>query len=135
MRLLDDLALAPIELSPRRFGLVTACDGGADRGQRLSVPVGSLCRIDDGKGRDADRRDDRLPQRADDDDAARRRGPAAPGARVRAEGRPGMLPVGDAYLGRAVDGEGKPIDGGHALHETGDWPAGGSAPARSTGPA
>jgi hypothetical protein len=28
-----------------------------------------------------------------------------PGARVRPEGRPGMLPVGEAFLGRAVDGK------------------------------
>ena len=39
-----------------------------------------------------------------------------PGARVWAEGRPGLLPVGEAFLGRAVDGEGLPIDGGPAIH-------------------
>ena len=26
--LIDELAVAPFELTPRRFGLVTACDGG-----------------------------------------------------------------------------------------------------------
>ena len=36
-----------------------------------------------------------------------------------------MLPVGDAYLGRAVDGSGQPIDGGPPLHARALWPAGG----------
>ncbi len=49
-----------------------------------------------------------------------------PGVPVRPEGRPGMLPVGRAYLGRAVDGLGRPIDGGAALHCTAEWPAGGT---------
>ncbi|MEY4720296.1 MAG: hypothetical protein RIQ46_21, partial [Pseudomonadota bacterium] len=48
-----------------------------------------------------------------------------PGARVRPEGRPGMLPVGEAYLGRAVDGEGHPIDGLGPIHARHEWPAGG----------
>ena len=48
-----------------------------------------------------------------------------PGARVRPEGRPGLLPVGEAFLGRAVDGEGLPIDGGAPIHARGEWPAGG----------
>ena len=59
-----------------------------------------------------------------------------PGARVRAEGRPGMLPVGPAYLGRAVDGEGKPIDGGGAAPRRRRLAgAAACAPARSTAPA
>jgi len=48
-----------------------------------------------------------------------------PGARVRPEGKPGMLPVGEAFLGRAVDGEGLPIDGGPPIAARHDWPAGG----------
>ncbi|MBA4162055.1 MAG: flagellum-specific ATP synthase FliI, partial [Novosphingobium sp.] len=42
-----------------------------------------------------------------------------------AEGRPGMLPVGEAFLGRAVDGQGLPIDGGAPIHAHAQWPAGG----------
>jgi flagellum-specific ATP synthase len=123
--LLDELAVAPIELSPRRFGLVTACDGGLIEVSGLSVPVGSLCRIDDGKGATLKAeaigfRNGRTMMMLLGDAVLLR-----PGARVRAEGRPGMLPVGNAYLGRAVDGEGRPIDGGLPLHATGDWPAGG----------
>ena len=123
--LLDELAVAPFELSPRRFGRVTACDGGVIEVSGLSVPVGALCRIDDGKGASLTAetigfRNGRTMMMLLGDAVLLR-----PGARVRAEGRPGMLPVGSAYLGRAVDGEGKPIDGRPALNATGDWPAGG----------
>ena len=48
-----------------------------------------------------------------------------PGARVRPQGKPGMLPVGAAFLGRAVDGEGHPIDGGPPITTRDDWPVGG----------
>ena len=124
-RLLDELAVAPVDLRPRRFGLVTACDGGLVEVSGLSVPVGSLCRIDDGKGTALTAevigfRNGRTMMMLLGDAVLLR-----PGARVRAEGRPGMLAVGSAYLGRAVDGEGKPIDGGPMLNATGDWPAGG----------
>ena len=120
-----DLAVAPFELAPRRFGLVTACDGGLIEVSGLSVPVGALCAIDDGKGRSLTAeaigfRNGRTMMMLLGDAVLLR-----PGARVRAEGRPGMLPVGPAYLGRAVDGEGRPIDGGAPLHAAGDWPAGG----------
>ncbi|HEY6816326.1 MAG TPA: FliI/YscN family ATPase [Croceibacterium sp.] len=123
--LIEDLAVAPFELTPRRFGLVTACDGGLIEVSGLSVPVGALCSIDDGKGRVLTAeaigfRNGRTMMMLLGDTVLLR-----PGARVRAEGRPGMLPVGPAYLGRAVDGEGKPIDGGASLHGSGDWPAGG----------
>jgi flagellum-specific ATP synthase len=36
-----------------------------------------------------------------------------------------MVPVGEAFLGRAVDGEGQPIDGGPPLATHAEWPAGG----------
>jgi flagellum-specific ATP synthase len=36
-----------------------------------------------------------------------------------------MLPVGEAFLGRAVDGEGHPIDNAGPLHPRQVWPAGG----------
>src|SRR5690606_35785790 len=123
--LLDQLAVSPFDLTPRRFGLVTACDGGLLEVSGLSVPIGALCRIDDGKGSSLTAevigfRNGRTMMMMLGDSVLLR-----PGARVRAEGRPGMLPVGAAYLGRAVDGEGKPIDGGPALNASGDWPAGG----------
>ena len=48
-----------------------------------------------------------------------------PGARVRPEGRPGQLPVGEVFLGRAVDGEAMPIDGRGPIHARAEWPSGG----------
>jgi len=120
---LDDLALAPIDLQPRRFGRVTACDGGLIEVSGLSVPIGGLCRIEDGKGSRLTAeaigfRNGRTMMMMLGDTVLLR-----PGAIVRPEGRPGMLPVGTAYLGRAVDGEGKPIDGGPPLHAKHEWPA------------
>lgn len=38
--LLDDIAGAPLDLAPRRYGLVTACDGGLLEVSGLSAPVG-----------------------------------------------------------------------------------------------
>src|SRR5688500_4174939 len=90
--LVDELAVAPFELTPRRFGLVTACDGGLIEVSGLSVPVGALCSIDDGKGRVLTAeaigfRNGRTMMMLLGDAVLLR-----PGARVRAEGRPGMLP-------------------------------------------
>ncbi len=114
---------APL-LGPQRYGLVTACDGGLIEVSGLPVPVGALCRIEQR----------RAPLIAE---VIGFRGGKTllmllgdtvmlePGARVTTEGHPGMLHVGPAYLGRAVDGSGAPIDGGPALHARQLWPAGG----------
>lgn len=120
---LGELADAPLDLSPRRFGKVTACDGGLIEVSGLSIPIGGLARLDDGKGSTLTAeaigfRNGRTMMMLLGDTVLLR-----PGAVVRPEGRPGMLPVGRAYLGRAVDGEGKPIDGGPPLHASGEWPA------------
>ncbi|MEO0061638.1 MAG: Flagellum-specific synthase [Pseudomonadota bacterium] len=121
--LLDELAVAPLDLAPRRFGKVAACDGGLIEVTGLAVPIGGLARIEDGKGATLTAevigfRNGRTMMMLLGDTVLLR-----PGALVRPEGRPGMLPVGRAYLGRAVDGEGKPIDGGGPLHATCEWPA------------
>ncbi|MFC4254888.1 FliI/YscN family ATPase [Altererythrobacter xixiisoli] len=123
--LLDDMALSPLDLDPRRFGRVTACDGGLIEVSGLTVPIGGLARIDDGKGHTLTAevigfRNGRTMMMLLGDMVLLR-----PGAVVRPEGRPGMLPVGPAYLGRAVDGEGKPIDGGPPIHAVAEWPSGG----------
>ncbi|WP_046905266.1 FliI/YscN family ATPase [Croceibacterium atlanticum] len=123
--MLDELAVAPIDLSPRRFGRVTACDGGLIEASGLAVPVGGLCRIDHGKGQALTAevigfRNGRTMMMLLGDTVLLR-----PGVPVRAEGRPGMLPVGEQFLGRAVDGQGNPIDGGPPVHAIADWPAGG----------
>ena len=129
-----------IDLAPRPYGRVAACDGGLLEITGLSVPVGALCRV------------------APDAHAAHRPHPnpshthaapthaaevigfrngrtlamllgdtvlLRPGARVWPQGTPGMLPVGEAFLGRAVDGEGLPIDGLGPIAAQALWPAGG----------
>lgn len=120
-----DLSVAPFDLAPRRFGRVTACDGGLIEVSGLAVPIGGLCRIDDGKGTQLTAevigfRNGRTMMMMLGDSVLLR-----PGVTVRPEGRPGMLPVGRAYLGRSVDGLGQPIDGGPALRCPDEWPSGG----------
>ncbi len=123
--LLDELGQCRIELAPGRYGLLTACDGGLLEVSGLSAPVGALCRVGHGAGEPLTAevigfRNGRTLMMLLGDTVMLR-----PGARVRTEGRPGMLPVGEAFLGRAVDGEGKPIDGGELIHARTAWPAGG----------
>jgi len=123
--ILDDFAAEPIDLTPRRFGVVTACDGGLIEVCGLSVPVGAVCRVADPRDRPLSAevigfRNGRTMMMMLGDTALLR-----PGARVLPEGRPGVLPVGAAFLGRAVDGEGHPIDGGLPIHTRQHWPAGG----------
>ena len=123
--ILSDMAAERIDFSPRRFGRVAACDGGLLEVSGLSVPVGAMCRI--AQGRDMSLaaevigfRNGRTMMMLLGDTVMLR-----PGARVCPEGRPGMLPVGEGFLGRAVDGEGLPIDGGPPIHTRLEWPAGG----------
>ena len=123
--ILADLAAAPLLLGPRRYGLVAACDGGLLEVSGLSVPVGALCRVAHGNNVTLSaevigfRNGKTLAMLLGDSVRLR------PGARVRPAGRPGLLPVGEGFLGRAVDGEGKPIDGGGAIHADAYWPSGG----------
>ncbi len=123
--ILADLAASPVSLAPRRYGQVAACDGGLLEVSGLSVPVGALCRVAHGNNVTLAAevigfRNGRTLAMLLGDSVMLR-----PGARVRPEGRPGLLPVGEAFLGRAVDGEGKPIDGGGPIHAQAHWPAGG----------
>jgi flagellum-specific ATP synthase len=123
--ILSDLAATPVSLAPRRYGLVAACDGGLLEVSGLSVPVGSLCRVLQGATETLAAevigfRNGRTMMMLLGDSVLLR-----PGARVRPEGRPGMLPVGPEFLGRAVDGEGHPIDGGPPIHARMEWPSGG----------
>lgn len=123
--ILSDLGAEPIELAPRRYGVVTACDGGLLEVCGLSAPVGAICRVADKRSRPLSAevigfRNGRTMMMILGDTTLLR-----PGARVVPEGHPGMLPVGEAFLGRAVDGEGLPIDGGLPIHTRASWPAGG----------
>ncbi len=123
--LLADMSRAAVDLRARRFGVVASCDGGLIEVSGLSVPVGAMCRIMRGSapGLLAEAigfRGGRTLMMLLGDTVMLR-----PGARVHPEGRPGMLPVGDAFLGRAVDGEGHPIDASGPLRTRDVWPVGG----------
>ena len=127
--LLAEMAGGTIDLSPRRYGLVAACDGGLLEVSGLSVPVGALCRVSPGSDQTAGHslqaetigfRNGRTLMMLLGDTVMLR-----PGAKVRPQGTPGMLPVGEVFLGRAVDGEGHPIDGRGPLHPRALWPVGG----------
>ncbi|MCB2051571.1 MAG: flagellum-specific ATP synthase FliI, partial [Novosphingobium sp.] len=123
--ILEDIAAEPLHLEPQRFGLVTACDGGLLEACGLSVPVGAMCRVSHGRNVTLQAevigfRNGRTMMMLLGDSVMLR-----PGARVWPEGHPGLLPVGEAYLGRAVDGEGLPIDNGGPIHARSEWPAGG----------
>lgn len=123
-RALDSLALCEPDFTPARYGLLAACDGGMLEVSGLSVPIGTQCRIAHGSGsltaETIGFRNGRTLMMLLGDPVLLR-----PGARVRPEGRPGMVPVGEAFLGRAIDGEGKPIDGMGPIHNPREWPAGG----------
>ena len=112
------------DFAPCRYGLVTACDGGLLEVSGLSLPIGAQCRIAHGSGsllaETIGFRAGRMLRMLLGDTVLLR-----PGARVRPEGKPGMLPVGEAFLGRAVDGEGLPIDGGPPIAARAEWPSGG----------
>ncbi len=122
--LLGELAEAPLDLAPARYGLVATCDGGLLEVSGLNAPVGALCEVAHGvaplTAEVIGFRNGRSLLMLLGDTVMLR-----PGARVRTRGQPGMVPVGEAYLGRAVDGSGQPIDGGPPLHARALWPAGG----------
>jgi len=124
LALLDRLGSAQPDLAPRRYGVVSACDGGLLEVRGLSLPIGAQCRIAHGAGTLSAEaigfRNGHMLMMLLGDPVLLR-----PGARVRPHGRPGMLPVGPALLGRAVDGEGLPIDGGPPIATPHEWPAGG----------
>jgi len=120
------MAGAAPALGPVPLGRIVSCDGGLIEVSGLNAPIGTLCRA----------------QVPEDEHA-----PAAevvgfrggrslmmllgdtvrlqPGTLVRAEGRPGLVHVGEEFLGRAVDGTGQPIDGGPPVRAVAAWPLGG----------
>ncbi|MXP27650.1 FliI/YscN family ATPase [Porphyrobacter algicida] len=129
LRSFDDMAAgltqAPIDFQPARFGLVTSCDGPLIEVSGLSIPIGSLCRIAQGRATShlaevIGFRNGRTLMSLLGDAVLLR-----PGARVRPSGLAGTVPVGEGFLGRAVDGLGKPIDGGCPVRATSRGLAGG----------
>jgi flagellum-specific ATP synthase len=123
--ILSGLPSDPVDLGPTRFGLLSACDGGLLEVSGLSVPVGSLCHVMQGPRSQLTAevigfRNGRTIMMLLGDTVSLR-----PGSRVYPGGAPGMVQVGERFLGRAVDGEGKPIDGGAPIHAREQWPVGG----------
>ena len=113
----------PIDLAPRRFGMVTTCDGPIVEASGLALPVGALCTIAQGEARTyrgevIGFRQGRTVMSLLGDAVMLR-----PGARVRPEGHAGLLNVGPKFLGRAVDALGQPIDGGGVVRAKAYWPA------------
>lgn len=118
-----------VEAGPVLSGKVVACDGGLIEVSGLALPIGSLGAIA-GNDRSPDshealaevigfRSGHSLMMLLGDTQMLR------PQSAVRAVGMPGMVRVGEALLGRAVDGLGEPIDGGPPLDLAQSWPLGG----------
>lgn len=123
---LKALQAVPVKLGPQRFGRVHSCDGGLIEVSGLPVPIGTLCHIStDGTGHDPLAEvigfRDRFSLMMLLGDTVL----LHPGAKVSAQGEPGLVRVGEAYLGRAVDATGHPIDGGPPIRATPRWPLGG----------
>lgn len=116
---------ARLNAGPVLTGRVVACDGGLVEVAGLPLPIGSLGAVEtmDGSGCLAEvigfRAGHSLMMLLGDTVLLH------PRAVVRAVGRPGEVRVGDALLGRAVDGLGEPIDGGPRLDLPLSWPLSG----------
>ena len=100
----------------RRMGKVTRVLGLAAEVSGLEASVGDVCVIDATKPVTAEvvgLREGRLVLMPLGDVAGIR-----PGSTVRTTGRPQTAAVGEALLGRVVDGFGRPLDGGGAIATT-----------------
>ncbi len=104
-------AMGSLAVEPVRYGRVTRCEGPLINASGLKLSVGTLCNIVgvNGSSHLAEvigfRDDNALLALLSDTTALE------PGAMVRACGAAGMVQVGQANLGRAVDGMGQGIDG------------------------
>ena len=126
--LLDAMAGSATRAEPARLGQVRSCDGPLLSIGGLPLPVGSLCRVEGSAGAVGGALAEVIGFRDRRALASLLAEPTmiAPGARVRPLGRPGMVPVGAAFLGRAVDALGEPIDGGGPVAVQGWHPLEGS---------
>jgi flagellum-specific ATP synthase len=110
--------------TPRVSGRLASYDGLLMEAVGLSLPVGTVCEIGSGAARvEAEVIGFRGPRTL----MMNLGGPAAllPQAPVRPIGAPGEAEVGDALLGRVVDGAGKPIDGLGPIRGASHWPLAG----------
>ena len=111
---------------PIRYGRVVSCDGGLVEVSGLPSAIGTLCRIATGdEGGECTgevigfRSGHSLMMMLGETVMLQ------PGARVREATAPGMVRVDASLLGRAIDGSGRPIDGGPRLFCCDRWPLGG----------
>ncbi len=120
-------ALAPNGFRPkaRVAGRLASYDGLLMEAVGLSLPVGTVCQVDTGDGGHVEA--EAIGFRNGRTLMMNLGGPAPllPGALVRPGGAPGEAEVGDALLGRVVDGAGKPIDGKGPIRGAGRWPLAG----------
>lgn len=121
---LEGLACRDFVSEPKVSGRLSSFDGLLMEAVGLTLPVGTVCAIGTGESRvEAEvigfRNGRTLMMNLG--------GPAAllPHAPVRPIGPPGEAEVGDALLGRVVDGAGKPIDGLGPIRGAGKWPLAG----------
>ncbi|WNO53696.1 FliI/YscN family ATPase [Stakelama saccharophila] len=128
-RFTDDYltALAEQDFIPRPkvSGRLASYDGLLMEAVGLSLPVGTVCAIDTAGGNRVEA--EVIGFRSGRTLLMNLGGPAAllPNSPVRPIGPPGEAEVGQALLGRVVDGSGKPIDGNGPIRGAGRWPLAG----------
>ncbi|MCH4894177.1 FliI/YscN family ATPase [Sphingomonas sp. SFZ2018-12] len=122
---LETLAQGDFAPRPRASGRLASYDGLLMEAVGLSLPVGTVCRI--GADRAHQVEAEVIGFRGGHTLLMNLGGPAPllPNAPVRAIGAPGEAEVGDALLGRVVDGAGKPIDGLGPIRGARRWPLAG----------
>lgn len=116
-------AASALDFAPRRLGRIVRCDGGLIGVSGLDAPIGTLCRAEATSGHESPAAEvigfrGGLSLMMLLGDTVR----LQPGALVRAEGHPGIVRVGDDFLGRAVDALGRPIDGLSLPKASQEWP-------------
>ncbi|USU10779.1 FliI/YscN family ATPase [Sphingomonadaceae bacterium OTU29THOMA1] len=122
---LETLGVADFRPTPKVSGRLSSYDGLLMEAVGLSLPVGTICEI--GGHGDAKVEAEVIGFRNGRTLLMNLGGPAAllPRAPVRPVGPPGEAEVGDALLGRVVDGAGKPIDGLGPIRGARKWPLAG----------
>ncbi|QWC57397.1 FliI/YscN family ATPase [Erythrobacter sp. 3-20A1M] len=125
-REIEGLKAAQPNLGSVAHGRVHSCNGGLIEVSGLPAPIGTIARVEsEAGGEEAPaevigfRGGYSLMMLLGDTTRLK------PGARVRAEGAPGMVQVGEEFIGRAVDARGRPIDGGPPIRARKAWPLGG----------
>ncbi len=118
---LDTLANADFRPTAKVSGRLMSCDGLLMEAVGLSLPVGTVCMVGDTVEAEV------IGFRGERTLLMNLGGPAPllPKALVRPLGAAGEAEVGDAMLGRVVDGAGKPIDGLGPIRGAQTWPLAG----------